>query len=699
MLVKDAMMALKETLSPGQTVVEAWRLLRRLNVPALPVVTGEKEITGLVYRDDLSAAAAEGLHHLPVGEIMQKDFLCVTEETPLLDAWAMSQSVFPVVDAKGTFCGLLSREMAGNFLLDSAVLMVEQLITLLDSVHNGIIAINTEGVITLFNRAAEKITGRSKSEALGRYLTGVINSPELLEVIKDGRPKDLRRLSIDYASGSRIYLSTLSPVLENNNLVGAVGVYQDITEIESISRELDLVKQINRELECIIESSSDGILITDAAGTILKANPAHERITGLATQSIEGKKFNELVKKGTYTTSIVDAVLSAGKSVTVVESKTDQHQLLVTGNPVFGPNGEINRVVVNVRDLTEMNRLLYELEQARRLSERYYDELTQLRAGSLKQEGIVFSSPSMQELLALALRLAQVDSTILILGESGVGKEVVARLIHRHSKRKNGPFITVNCSAIPENLLESELFGYERGAFTGANREGKIGLFELADNGTLFLDEISELPLPFQAKLLRAIQEKEILPVGGSRPRPVNIRILAATNRNLEVLVKEGRFREDLFFRLNVVPLSIPPLRERRQDIIPLAYNFRDKFCRAYGLKKNFAPEVLGVFLEYNWPGNVRELENLVERLIVTTPGDLITVGDLPGNLFSSLDYSPSIQVRGVMPLRRAVLELERQLIENALKEFGSTYKAAEALSIDQSTLVRKVRRIKTAFS
>jgi transcriptional regulator with PAS, ATPase and Fis domain len=301
----------------------------------------------------------------------------------------------------------------------------------------------------------------------------------------------------------------------------------------------------------------------------------------------------------------------------------------------------------------------------------------------------------MQELLALALRLAQVDSTILILGESGVGKDVNAKLVHKYSKRKEGPFVTVNCSAIPENLLESELFGYERGAFTGANREGKIGLFELADNGTLFLDEISELPLPFQAKLLRAIQEREIMPVGSSKPRSVNIRILVATNRNLEALVKEGKFREDLYFRLNVVPLYIWPLRERRQDIIPLTYTFRDKFCRAYGLKKDFIPEVLGIFLEYNWPGNIRELENLVERLLVTSPGEWITLADLPPGLFEHIDYKSNIQVRGVMPLRLAILELEGQLIQNALKECGSTYKAAKALNIDQSTLARKMCRIR----
>ncbi len=696
MLVKDALTPAAASLSVKQTAFEAWQLFRQHRAAVLPVVQEGGQVVGLVERDKLFDLGPEALNtSLLVGEIMNRDFYCLEEDVPLADACSLPYDVFPVVDGQGRLFGILSKEKACNVLLDSAILMVEQLITLLDSVHNGIIAINTEGIITLFNKAAEKITGRPKSYAIGRHLSHVMGSQELLEVLKDGQPKDVQRLSVEYSTGERIYLTNQSPVMENNRIVGAVAVFQDITEIESTAKELDLIKQINRELKCIVESSYDGILITDRAGNIIKANQAHERITGFSTQNIEGKNISELIKAGVYTNSIVDAVLKSGEPVTLVESKSDHHQLLVTGNPIFNPNGEITRIVINVRDLTELNKLVYQLEQARRLSERYYDELTQLRASSLKQEGIIFSSPKMQELLAMALRLAQVDSTVLILGESGVGKEVIARLMHKHSKRKKGPFITVNCSAIPENLLESELFGYERGAFTGANREGKIGLFELADHGTLFLDEISELPLPFQAKLLRAIQEREIMPVGGNKPRPIDIRILAATNRDLEALVKEGKFREDLYFRLNVVPLYIWPLRERRQDIIPLAYSFRDKFCKAYGLKKDFAPEVLGVFLEYNWPGNVRELENLVERLVVTSPGERITLADLPRNLFVHLDYSPSIQVRGVLPLRQAVMELEWQLIQNALREYGSTYKAAKALNIDQSTLVRKVRRVK----
>ncbi len=253
----------------------------------------------------------------------------------------------------------------------------------------------------------------------------------------------------------------------------------------------------------------------------------------------------------------------------------------------------------------------------------------------------------------------------------------------------------MNCGAIPADLLESELFGYEKGAFTGANREGKIGMFELANNGTLFLDEVGDLPRDFQVKLLRAIQEREVMRVGGYKPRPINVRIIAATNRDLESLVREGRFREDLYFRLNVVPLQIPPLRERKEDIIPLAYNFKQKCSKQYKIKKNFAPEVYDTLLQYDWPGNVRELENIIERLMVTTPDQTITAGDISPYLFKdSARYSPEVSVRGILPLKEAVQQVERQLILSALKQYGSTYKAAKVLKVDQSTVVRKSMKL-----
>ncbi|HWI54196.1 MAG TPA: sigma 54-interacting transcriptional regulator, partial [Desulfobacteria bacterium] len=308
----------------------------------------------------------------------------------------------------------------------------------------------------------------------------------------------------------------------------------------------------------------------------------------------------------------------------------------------------------------------------------------------LHRSGMVTYSPKMLDLVELSIRVAQVDSTVLICGESGVGKELLAKLIHGQSARATGPFVKINCGAIPENLLESELFGYESGAFTGANRQGKLGMFELAHGGTLFLDEIGELPLGLQVKLLRAIQEQEFVRIGGVKARRVDIRFIAATNRDLEGMVETGNFREDLYFRLNVIPLTVPPLRERREDILPLIHHLQIKFTEKFKVERNFSPEVLRIFLNYSWPGNVRELENIVERLFVISPGPVVTPIQLPPRLVSG-DLKGRIKVSGVMPLHEAIDELQRTLIEQAIARFGNTQKAAQALRIDNNTLIKKL--------
>jgi transcriptional regulator with PAS, ATPase and Fis domain len=310
----------------------------------------------------------------------------------------------------------------------------------------------------------------------------------------------------------------------------------------------------------------------------------------------------------------------------------------------------------------------------------------------LRRTGLVVYSEKMMKLVDLAIRIAQVDSTVLISGESGVGKELMAKLIHDQSPRSLGPFIKINCGAIPENLLESELFGYEAGAFTGASKQGKLGIFELASSGTLFLDEIGELPLSLQVKLLRAIQEQEFVRVGGVKPRKVDIRFIAATNRDLEQMMKEGRFRDDLYYRLNVIPMLIPSLRERKEDILPLVHHFEQKLTQKFKMEKRFAPAVLRVFLNYPWAGNVRELENIIERLFVTSPEQLIRLEHLPEKLLAIKEENKPARL---IPLKEAMEQVEQRLIEDALGVYGNTYKAAEALGIDQSTLIRKKAKYK----
>jgi PAS domain S-box-containing protein len=697
MLVKDIMTRSEITLKPGQDVLEAWDIFIRTGLKGIPVTGDGGGVTGIVTWEEIIKAGPQiCAGGITIQSIMQDEVYTLGENLPVSDAWTLPANVFPVVDEDGRVTGILDRSEVGHALFKKASQLFQQIETIMDSAHNGIVAIDKDGIITTFNQAAEKITRRKKSEAIGRHLSEVIIPRGLLDILKEGNYQSHYKFTVEYSSGTHTYLTNRSPIIENGKVVGAIGVFQDISEIEFISEELSTVKQLNKELEAIIESSYDGILVTDRDGNIVRANRASERITGIATGKLQNMNIRDLIEKSGYSQSVVDAVIKKGEPVTLMDQTVNQNHLLITGNPVHNHAGEIVRVVINIRDMTDLNKLQAQLEQSIALSERYHGELTQLRSKLIEQEDLVINSTQMKKVMEIALRLAQVDSTVLLLGESGVGKEVVAKTIHKHSKRGDGPFITVNCGAIPENLLESELFGYERGAFTGANREGKAGMFELADNGTLFLDEIGDLPPPFQVKLLRAIQEREITRIGGTKPRPVNVRIIAATNQPLEELVQQGKFREDLYFRLNVVPIKIPPLRERKNDIVPLIYAFKKHFEKIYGIEKEFSPQVFKALLEYHWPGNVREIKNVVERLLVTSPDKVIKSVDIPLEIApQSRSDTREITVTGIMPLKKAQLELERQLIGTALKELGSTYKAARALCVDQSTIVRKINRIK----
>jgi transcriptional regulator with PAS, ATPase and Fis domain len=357
--------------------------------------------------------------------------------------------------------------------------------------------------------------------------------------------------------------------------------------------------------------------------------------------------------------------------------------VLATGNPVYDEDGKISRVITNMRDFDDLQRIKEELDNVHN-----HPKIEVLDG---KHE-IIALSESFNRVLAMALRVAIVDSTVLLLGESGVGKEVMAKFIHKNSKRSKGPFIKINCGALPESLIESELFGYETGAFTGAKKTGKQGLFEMAQGGTIFLDEIGELPVSQQVKLLQVIQEKQITRIGGVSRREVDIRLLAATNRDLKAMVKEGNFREDLFYRLNVVPIIIPPIRDRRDDIIPLVNFFLEKFNSKYNKQCKISKGVKEAFFNYSWPGNVREIENTVERLVVTAIGQNISEDDLS----PIINYDKDVQyfnVQGILPLKEAHDEVERILILRARELYGSTYKIADVLGVNQSTIVRKLKK------
>ena len=449
--------------------------------------------------------------------------------------------------------------------------------------------------------------------------------------------------------------------------------------------------KLNRALDAIIENSYDGIYITDQDGITLYTNSAIERITGIPKEYYIGKSVDQLIKRGILNASVTHKVVKLRRTVSVVQDNFAGKETLITGSPVFNAEGEIEQVVTNIRDLSDLNELMHELTKANELNNQYKQEIEKLRKITSK-DGVVFVSDKMKMIYEIAERISDIDATVLILGETGVGKDVLARNIYNRSIRsKKGDFIKINCGAIPADLLESELFGYEGGAFTGANQKGKPGMFELAESGILFLDEVGELPLQLQVKLLRALQEREIQRIGGTKPKKIDVRIIAATNRNLSEMVKSGDFREDLFYRLNVIPITIPPLRERREDILALTDLFLTKANEQYKFSKEIDSRLKEYFYQHDWPGNVRELINIVERLVVLTDNQILSINDLPEEYQPENRNQPNLNA--TLTLKQAVERAEKEILAKAAQTYQTTYEIAEALDSSQATIVRKLKK------
>lgn len=448
-------------------------------------------------------------------------------------------------------------------------------------------------------------------------------------------------------------------------------------------------------LDTISDSLYDGLYIADSQGYTIDINNAFTRISGINRGEVVGKHLKDLVDKKFFTNSVTLMVLKQKRQVTTMSTiLRNNKKVLLTGNPIFNENGEIALVITNVRDITELISLKKKLEDSEKITKQYHQELTFLRNQQINKIDMIGKSNGTKQIKELIYKVAQVDATVLITGETGVGKEVVAREIYKNSPRKNGPFIKVNCAAIPENLLESELFGYEKGAFTGAQNKEKLGMFELANSGTILLDEIGELTIKLQSKLLRVLQEKEVTRLGGTRPIKLDVRVLASTNQKLEEQVKKGIFREDLYYRLNVIPIKVPPLRERREDIPILAHYFLKLFNKKYFKEKKFHISALKILNQYNWPGNIRELENYIERLVIITSDKVITDSHLLNILDNNILTTPNSFNMENLTLEDAVNLVEKELIEKALYKHGSTRKAAKALGVSQPTIVRKSHKL-----
>jgi PAS domain S-box-containing protein/TyrR family helix-turn-helix protein len=575
----------------------------------------------------------------------------------------------------------------------------KEVITPLDIIQhssNGVLVTDAEGRIRFFNPQAEKILGFSTELHQGRFISDLLplTGPQILECVKTGRPNLGHHII-----GKQVDLVlNITPICRKKQIIGAVCNFQERGEFEVSAKKLDSYRRLNRQLETIFKASSDGIWVCDGTGTVIDINQASARLNGIEPGEVIGKKIVELTEKGLFDRSVTVEVLETQRQVTLMQyiPKTGSY-LLATGTPVFDEDGEVFLVVVNERDLTQLNRIREALEQSHMVTEKIKEELVELSLRDLKGDTIVAESQEMQQVLRACLKLSRLDaSNILLLGESGTGKGLLAKFIHKNGPRQKEPFIQINCAALPETLLEAELFGYERGAFTGAREQGKAGLFELADGGTLFLDEIGDLPLPLQAKLLKYLDDSEVLRLGGVKARRIDCSVIAATNRNLENQVRKRRFRKDLYYRLNTFILKIPPLRQRPEDVFELVHILLGRYNRRYGVNKRLLPEGLQALQEYGFPGNVRELKNLVKKAVVMNEEN-----DIDGAVLQALRVMPPSPSRENDPpesaypgsLTKSLQHYEREILQQTRAQCRSTREMAAALGVSQPTVVRKMKK------
>ncbi|EIT87451.1 transcriptional regulator [Fictibacillus macauensis ZFHKF-1] len=444
---------------------------------------------------------------------------------------------------------------------------------------------------------------------------------------------------------------------------------------------------LEREIEGIINASGENIMMTDGRGVILRSVKNGQEVYGLASSELVGKSVQELEALHIFNPSVTLRVIEEKKPITVMQQTATGKTMMTRGVPLLDEHHNVIRVISFSHDMTEIQQLKEKYEAMQQKMMHYESEIEQLRDQHGLPHGVVIKSKAMQDVWTLIRKVAGSSATVVLQGESGVGKSIFARAIHHHSTRRDGPLIEVNCGAIPESLVESELFGYEPGAFTGAHSKGKVGLLELANKGTLFLDEIGELPLSIQVKLLKVLQEKTFVRVGGTKSRSVDFRLITASHRDLKEMVADGTFREDLYYRLHVVPLLIPPLRERPDDIVQLTHAFLAVFNERYHTNKHMHPLALQQLLHYAWPGNVRELENMIERLVVTVESEQIQQEHIP--FLSNEQHVPATT------LQEALADVERKWLIQARTQCQSTYEMARYLGMSQPTVIRRLQKYK----
>jgi len=555
----------------------------------------------------------------------------------------------------------------------------------LHSIHNIVIGIDYQGRIIIFNSATEKVFGIKADKAMGRFINDVIPGTGLMKVLKTGKSHIGRKFMV----GSYLYVVNRTPIMKGTNIVGAIGVAQEITELQHLAEELEVVKELKGTLQTIFDSGNDGYMAVNNEGTIIMINSEFAELLDIpSTITAVGRHVTEIVKEPR-----LHVVPRTGKPHHGEIIRINGRETVVMRYPIRKDGiimGSVCKVIF--KDVGQLVALAEKINFLNKELDYYKSELERVQGARYTVDNLIGSSPVMIKLKETIRRVAQSPSTVLIRGESGTGKELLAHALHTGSPRRFKQFVKVNCAAVPENLLESELFGYREGAFTGARKGGQTGKFEQADKGTIFLDEIGDMPFAMQSKLLRVLQEKEIERLGENRPRQVDVRVVAASNRPLEDLIAEGRFRQDLYYRLNVVSIHIPPLKERMEDTVELTMHFINKFNIEFGLNvRDVEKDVRDLFYYYSWPGNVRELENIIERAFNMVDGEVICLSHLP-QYMQKLGKGPRRNIDKGLPALLDQVEKEA-IIETLKSTGGNKMQAARSLGISRAWLYKKMKQ------
>ncbi|AHF06832.1 diguanylate cyclase [Desulfitobacterium metallireducens DSM 15288] len=610
-----------------------------------------------------------------------------------------SQTSALVIDSDGKFKG----EMKYTQVMQTLNVLYEELECFVSKVielpYNGIIAINSSGTTIFYNHSAERILGFPAQDMIGKSITQLLPDSFTYKVLKNGEAQ--RGVPLTY--GDISVHADFTPIIVADKLLGAVAIFKDVTELQEVTGRLSTNEKLMATLEAIVENTYEGIIVINNQERIEIINQFFLDEMGMKAEDVIGKKINEISPESQLPNTLKSGEVQFGEHMNIGEK-----DFLIMRAPVERDGKIVGALGKTLFKNMEVAKIFAKKVMRLEGDVAYYKhELRRFHSSQYAFSDIIGNSPRMQAAKTLAKRAARTNSTILLLGESGTGKEVFAHAIHETSMRKNGPLIQINCAAVPENLLESELFGYAEGAFTGARKGGKPGKFELADKGTIFLDEIGDMPLSMQAKLLRVLQEREVERVGGTQPLKIDVRVIAATNRDLYQMVIDHKFRLDLYYRLNVINIELPPLRDREEDFEYITNSILQKLNHRLGsFIEGVTPEAFEYLRTYDWPGNIRELENILERAIITCDELWVQSWHLSLPLRNSTDrlldsegvdnntQQNNYQNNQFTTLEEGLNEAERNMIHLALqRSHGNKMQAARLLGIHRSALYKKMSK------